>query len=110
MLNNYILIDFYRLFASLAGDKSPMVPYSREIADQRRKYGDNMLRKGDEHLAAQRQFEAEAQGRIEAARKKRQEEKDRQEALEVELLLFTCIVLLTDCIVPLGCTHESIAG
>ena len=72
-----------RLFASLASDKNQMVPYNREIADQRRKYGDIMLRKSEEHLAAQRQFEAEAQAKLEAARQKRQEERDRQEALEV---------------------------
>jgi RNA polymerase-associated protein CTR9 len=60
-----------------------MVPYSRELADQRRKYGDNMLRKGDEHLAVQRQFESEAQAKLDAARQKRQEERDRQLALEV---------------------------
>ncbi|KAG6902757.1 hypothetical protein C0995_011905 [Termitomyces sp. Mi166 len=71
-----------KLFASLASDKSPMVPYNREIADQRRKYGDSMLRKGDEHLAAQRQFESEAQAKIDAARRKRQEEKEKQEEIE----------------------------
>ena len=60
-----------------------MVPYSREIADQRRKYGDIMLRKSEEHLAAQRQFESEAQAKLDAARQKRQEERERQEALEV---------------------------
>lgn len=60
-----------------------MVPYSRDIADQRRKYGEIMLRKGDEHIAAQQQYEAETQGKLEAARRKRQEEKVRQEALEV---------------------------
>lgn len=72
-----------RLFASLASDKSSMVPYSRDIADQRRKYGDNMLRKGDEHLASQRLFEEEVQSRLDTARRKRQEEKERQEELEV---------------------------
>ncbi|KAG6899837.1 hypothetical protein C0993_006355 [Termitomyces sp. T159_Od127] len=71
-----------KLFASLASDKSSMVPYNREIADQRRKYGDSMLRKGDEHLAAQRQFEFEAQEKINAARRKRQEEKKKQEEVE----------------------------
>jgi RNA polymerase-associated protein CTR9 len=69
----------------LAGDKAQMVPYSRDIADQRRKYGDNMLRKGDEHLEKQRQFEAETQAKLEDARRKRQEEKDRLEALEVNM-------------------------
>ncbi|KAG6831581.1 hypothetical protein H0H87_004800 [Tephrocybe sp. NHM501043] len=71
-----------KLFASLALDKSPMVPYSRDLADQRRKYGDSMLRKGDEHLAAQRLFESEAQAKVDAARRKRQEEKERQEEIE----------------------------
>ncbi|KAG6813289.1 hypothetical protein H0H92_012444 [Tricholoma furcatifolium] len=71
-----------KLFASLASDKAQMVPYSRDIADQRRKYGDSMLRKGDEHLAAQKQFESETQAKVEAARRKRQEEKEKQEEIE----------------------------
>ena len=79
----HIQFTFHRLFASLASDKSPLVPYSRDIADQRRKYGDNMLRKGDEHLASQRQYESETQAKLDAARRRRQEEKERQEALEV---------------------------
>jgi RNA polymerase-associated protein CTR9 len=60
-----------------------MVPYNREIADQRRKYGDSMLRKADEQIAQQQQYEGETQAKLETARRKRQEEKDRQEALEV---------------------------
>ncbi|KAI9571564.1 hypothetical protein HD554DRAFT_2320692 [Boletus coccyginus] len=71
-----------RVFGSLAADTSPFLPYSVELADQRRKYGESMLRRADEHLTAQREFEAEAQARLEAARQKRQEEKERQEALE----------------------------
>ncbi|KAJ6625349.1 RNA polymerase II-associated protein [Mycena sp. CBHHK59/15] len=73
-----------KLFASLASDKAPMVPYSREIADQRRKYGDNMLRKSEEHLATQKQHEGEVQAKLDTARQKRQEEKERQGALERE--------------------------
>jgi RNA polymerase-associated protein CTR9 len=80
----YCWLTFRRLFASLASDRSPLVPYSRDIADQRRKYGDNMLRKGDEHLTSQRQYESEAQAKLDTARRRRQEEKERQEALEVE--------------------------
>lgn len=60
-----------------------MVPYDREIAGHRRKYGDSLLRKAEEHLANQRQFEAETQSRLDAARQRRQEEKERTEALEV---------------------------
>ncbi|KAF8629881.1 hypothetical protein AX15_003240 [Amanita polypyramis BW_CC] len=71
-----------KLFGSLASDQSPIVPYNRDIADQRRKYGDSMLRKGDEHITVQQQHEAETHAKLEAARRKRQEEKERQEALE----------------------------
>lgn len=71
-----------KIFASLASDTSPMVPYSREIADQRRKYGDNMLKKGEEHLMTQRQYESEVQSKLDSARQKRQEERERLEALE----------------------------
>jgi RNA polymerase-associated protein CTR9 len=49
-----------------------------------------MLRKADEHLATQRQFEAEAQAKLSSARQRRQEEKERQEALEVSKLFRTC--------------------
>ncbi|KAG1725277.1 uncharacterized protein EDB91DRAFT_1169030 [Suillus paluster] len=72
-----------RLFASLAADSASVVPYSRDIADQRRKYGESMLRRGDEHLATQKEFEAEAQAKLDAARQRRQLEREKQEALEV---------------------------
>jgi RNA polymerase-associated protein CTR9 len=71
-----------RIFGSLAADTSPFLPYNIELADQRRKYGESMLRRADEHLATQKEFEAEAQARLDAARQKRQDEKQRQEALE----------------------------
>ena len=74
------------MFASLAADKSAVVPYDRDIADNRRKYGDGLLRKAEEHLANQRQFEKETHDRLELARQKRQEEKERQDALEVSII------------------------
>ena len=80
-----------RLFASLASAPAAMLPYSRELADQRRKYGDNMLRKAEEHMNGQKVFEAEKAEKLEIARRKRQEEKDKQEAAEV---CFCYIVLL----------------
>jgi RNA polymerase-associated protein CTR9 len=73
-----------RLFASLAADSASVVPYSRDIADQRRKYGESMLRRGDEHLATQKEFEAEAQAKLVAARLRRQMERDKLEAIEQE--------------------------
>jgi RNA polymerase-associated protein CTR9 len=72
-----------RLFAELASDPANVVPYSKEMADQRRKYGEGMLRKGDEHLATQRQHDEESRVRIDAARQKRQEERDRLQQIEV---------------------------
>ncbi|KAL4073760.1 hypothetical protein V8B97DRAFT_1238806 [Scleroderma yunnanense] len=71
-----------RIFGSLAADPSPAVPYNRDLADQRRKYGESMLRRGEEHLTSQRAFEAEAQARLDAARQRRQEEKLRLEVAE----------------------------
>jgi RNA polymerase-associated protein CTR9 len=78
---------FVRIFASLAADKSQAVPYDRDIADNRRKYGDGMLRKAEEHLANQRRYEAETQARLAAARQRRREDKERQEAIEVRRFL-----------------------
>ncbi len=59
------------------------MPYSRDLADQRRKYGENMLRRCEEHLSTQKQWESEAQAKIEAARQRRQAEKEKQDAVEV---------------------------
>ncbi|KAF9647341.1 RNA polymerase II-associated protein [Thelephora ganbajun] len=73
-----------RLFTSLAADESPSLPYDRNIADQRRKYGDNMMRKADEHLQTQRQYDTEKAEKLAYAKKLRQEEKEKQEALERE--------------------------
>ena len=59
------------------------MPYSRDIADQRRKYGDSVLRRCDDQLAIQKQHESETQAKLEEARRRRQEEKAQHEALEV---------------------------
>lgn len=72
-----------KLFATLATDPSAAVPYSKEIADQRRKYGDSMLRRQEEHLAQQREYEQGMKARLDLAKKRRQEEREKQEAIEV---------------------------
>ncbi|KAJ4490912.1 RNA polymerase II-associated protein [Lentinula aciculospora] len=74
----------HKLFGALASDKSQQVPYSRDIADQRRKYGENMLRKKDDHISAQTKHEGDSQARLDVARQIRLEERQRQEALEKE--------------------------
>ncbi|KZV99295.1 TPR-like protein [Exidia glandulosa HHB12029] len=74
------------VFGSLAADTSGMLPYSRDIADQRRRYGDTMLRKRAEHLAKQEEYENEVNAKFDAARQRRQDEKERLEAAERERL------------------------
>ncbi|KAG9103027.1 hypothetical protein FRC06_000428 [Ceratobasidium sp. 370] len=71
-----------KLFASLHSDPSPNTPYSRDVADQRRKYGESMLRKAPEQLSVQQAYEAEINARRDAAKLKRVEETER--AREVE--------------------------
>ncbi len=71
-----------------------MVPYSRDIADQRRKYGDNMLKKADEHLAKQRDHELTNETRINTARMLRQAEREELERLEVCLSTLCMIATL----------------
>jgi RNA polymerase-associated protein CTR9 len=87
-------VSFVSLFASLAADSASVVPYSRDIADQRRKYGESMLRRGDEHLATQKEFEAEAQAKLVAARLRRQMERDKLEAIEVRCFRVSLTVCL----------------
>lgn len=45
-----------------------------------------MMKKADEHLQAQRQYDAEKADKLAYAKRLRQEEKDKQEALEVCIL------------------------
>lgn len=67
----------------MAADESPSLPYDKNIADQRRKYGDNMMKKAEEHLQTQRQYDAGKAEKLAYAKKLRQEEREKQEALEV---------------------------
>ena len=67
---------------SLAADKSPSLPYSKEIAEQRRKYGESLLRKADEQVSVQEQHEQAQEARLAEARQRRTEEKERVLAAE----------------------------
>jgi RNA polymerase-associated protein CTR9 len=74
------------MFASLASDTSSFLPYNRDLADQRRKYGESILRKTDEHLVTQEAYEQDMQQKLDAARQRRLDEKERLENLEVQSL------------------------
>ncbi|KAH9961533.1 RNA polymerase II-associated protein [Russula dissimulans] len=72
-----------KMFGSLAADPASAVPYDRDLAEERKKYADSMMRRAEEHLSAQRQYEAEQAARMEGARQRRAAERERVEALEV---------------------------
>ncbi|KAH9956945.1 RNA polymerase II-associated protein [Lactifluus volemus] len=73
-----------KMFGSLAAETTIPVPYDRDLAEERKKYADSMLRRAEEHLSVQRQYEAEQASRLEGARQKRAAERERVEALERE--------------------------
>jgi len=75
-----------KMFGSLAADPASAVPYDRDLAEERKKYADSMLRRAEEHLSAQRQYEAEGAARLEGARQKRAAERERIETLEVRFI------------------------
>lgn len=54
-----------------------------------------MLRKAEEHFTNQRQFEDENLARLETARRIRQEERDRQNALEVSLTFLSLLIFFS---------------
>lgn len=62
------------------------------MADQRRKYGESMVRKAPEHLAAQEEWEAQIRERLDTARQKRQEEKERVSALEASVASYSMVL------------------
>jgi len=72
-----------KMFGSLATDPAGAVPYDRDLAEERKKYADSMLRRAEEHLSAQRQYEAEQAARMEGARQKRAAERERIDSLVV---------------------------
>lgn len=81
-----------KMFGSLATDPASAVPYDRDLAEERKKYADSMLRRAEEHLSAQRQHEAEQAARVEGARQRRAAERERVEALEVRSFLAVIVV------------------
>lgn len=68
------------IFRALADDKSGPLPYDVDLADQRARYGEGLLRKAPEQIAKQETYEGEAAARVEEARRVRAEEQARIEA------------------------------
>jgi RNA polymerase-associated protein CTR9 len=70
-------------FRALAGDKSGALPYDADLADQRARYGDGLLRRAPEQVSRQEAYESETHARVEEVRKLRAAEQERIRAAEV---------------------------
>ncbi|EJU02087.1 hypothetical protein DACRYDRAFT_99861 [Dacryopinax primogenitus] len=90
------------MFAALVEDKSPVMPFARDLPDQRRRYGETVLRKSGEHVEAQKAYEQEVVAKTEAARAMQEEERKRKrpspiltrdERLEDEMVAVVGIVV-----------------
>jgi len=71
------------MFRALADDRSGALPYDADLADQRAKYGDGLLKRAPEQMEKQQVYEHEAQARVEEARRIRDEEKKKLQEAEV---------------------------
>lgn len=71
------------MFRALADDTTTPLPYDKDLADQRARYGDGLLRKAPDQISRQQEFEGQAAARVEEARKARAEEQARIQAAEV---------------------------
>ncbi|WWC85242.1 uncharacterized protein L201_000104 [Kwoniella dendrophila CBS 6074] len=69
-------------FRALADDKSGPLPYDADLADQRARYGDGLLRRAPGEMDKQKAYESEFQARVEEARKMRAAEQERIQAAE----------------------------
>lgn len=70
-------------FRTLSEDRAGALPYDADLADQRARYGDGLLRKAPEQIARQEAYEGETAARVEEARKARAAEQERIQAAEV---------------------------
>lgn len=59
------------------------MPYDADLADQRARYGDGLLRRAPEQLERQQTYEHEAAARVEEARRIREAEKVKLQEAEV---------------------------
>lgn len=80
-------------FRELADDKFKPLPYDVDLADQRARYGEGLLRKAPEQIERQEQYEGEAAARVQEARALRAAEEEKIRAAEVSLMFAISVVL-----------------
>lgn len=65
------------------------MPYDKDLAEQRARYGDGLIRKAPEQISRQEQYEGEAAARVEEVKKLRAEEHAKIMAAEVSIMILS---------------------
>lgn len=73
-------------FRSLAEDTSSALPYDKDTAYERGRYGDGLLRKAPDQIYKQEEYENEVTARVEEVKRIRAEEQANIKAAEVSSL------------------------
>lgn len=71
-----------RTFATLADNKNTNVGYSTDLADQRRRYGEGLIKRAATTLSEQEDWEQNEQNKVEIAKRDREAERARQAEIE----------------------------
>ncbi|KAK4055542.1 protein required for normal CLN1 and CLN2 G1 cyclin expression [Microbotryomycetes sp. JL201] len=75
-----------KIYEQLEADTNPRPPYPKELLRQRLKYGESLLKKSEETISRQTEYEQTEEAKVALAKKLRQEERERQILLEQERL------------------------
>lgn len=88
----------HSLFRLLADNPDKPAPYDTDLADQRAKYGESLLRRAPDQIEKQETYEKEQSAKHEIAKQKRAEEKARLDEIQVSSVnTGTATSLLTFC-------------
>lgn len=77
-----LLLCGIRTFAALASKTGPNLPYSADLADQRRRYGEGLIKRAPSTLKEQEEYEENEQNKVELAKRDREAERARQAEVE----------------------------
>lgn len=80
---SYLSLSSHSLFRLLADNPEKPAPYDTDLADQRAKYGESLLRRAPDQIEKQETYEKEQSTKHEIAKRKRAEEKARLDEIQV---------------------------
>ncbi|KAM0788951.1 hypothetical protein ACM66B_003026 [Microbotryomycetes sp. NB124-2] len=75
-----------KIYERLEADPNPRPPYPKELLRQRLKYGESLLKKSEETISRQTEYEQTEEAKVMLAKKLRQEERERQMMIEQQKL------------------------